>query len=123
MKVPVQHPVSTCLVPPYGSLDSSFPARRRDESSRPVDQPHHSSFTAVHVPLGLMDAKYVYIRHDAIRRPLQHPYDRPFRVDRTDPKTFTADKNGQDYRVSIDRLKPAITPLLGIFTFAHKFNS
>ncbi|KAK3891498.1 hypothetical protein Pcinc_004588 [Petrolisthes cinctipes] len=59
----------------------------------------------------LRTTEYVLVRHDANRAPLQRPYDGPFRVlDRT-PKYITIDKNGRAGTVSIDRIKPAYTPV------------
>ena len=59
------------------------------------------------VPNGLAQATHVYVRHDAVRRPLQRPYDGPYRVLRKGDKAFIIDKEGEEYTVSVDRLKIA----------------
>ena len=71
-------------------------------------------WTFSHVPADLAGAQYVYVRVDAVRRPLVRPYDGPFKVKKTDTKTFILDKNGQDWKVSVDRLKVANLPVAEI---------
>ena len=63
------------------------------------------------MPTALDTAALVYIRHDARRLPLQQPYDGPFAVLQRGHKAFVVNRNGQPYSVSVDRLKPAVTPL------------
>ena len=76
-------------------------------NARPPPALFHSQ-PNTQVPSALATASHVYVRHDAQRSPLQRPYDGPYRVLDAGDKTFLVDKNGKPYRVSIDRLKPAI---------------
>ena len=55
----------------------------------------------------LSTCSHVFIRVDAVRRPLSPPYEGPFLVRARGPKTFTVEKSGKPYVVTIDRLKPA----------------
>ena len=60
-----------------------------------------------YIPSDLQTTKEVYVRHDAVRCPLVRPYDGPYRVLSRSDKSFVILKNGKEYKVSIDRLKPA----------------
>ena len=59
------------------------------------------------VPRSLANATHVYVRHDAQRHPLQRPYDGPYPVLKHGDKSFVINRNGEDYTVTVDRLKPA----------------
>lgn len=61
----------------------------------------------VFVHTDLLTSTHVFIRHDAVRTPLQPPYDGPYKVRSRSDKTYTVDRDGRDYVVSVDRLKPA----------------
>ena len=76
---------------------------------KPIQAPHHSTgkHGAPFLPPSLSTSAYVYVRHDAVKRPLQRPYDGPYRVIKRGQKTFRIDRGGEEYNVSIDRLKPA----------------
>ena len=62
-----------------------------------------------HLPAALRSASHVFVRVDAVRPPLTRPYDGPYTVlsRAEDLKTFTLDKRGTPWVVSVDRLKPA----------------
>ena len=63
----------------------------------------------VNLPRDLRSATHVFVRIDAVRPPLSRPYQGPFPVISRDPdlKTFTVDRAGKPWVVSVDRLKPA----------------
>ena len=61
------------------------------------------------VPSALATCSHVFVRVDAVRRPLCPPYEGPFKVLQREAKTFLIDRLGKEYRVSVDRLKPAFT--------------
>ncbi|GBM04324.1 hypothetical protein AVEN_146198-1 [Araneus ventricosus] len=42
-----------------------------------------------------------------LKKPLQAPYDVPYCVLRRTDKTFTIEKNGKEFTINIDRVKPA----------------
>ena len=73
----------------------------------PVPTDHHNRPT-VFIPRALETAQAVYVRHDSSKRPLRRPYDGPFKILARHPKHFIINKNGAEYSVSVDRLKPAI---------------
>ncbi len=60
-----------------------------------------------YIPRDLQTSDEVYVRHDGARGPLTKPYDGPYKVLARADKSFIIDKNGKEYKVSIDRLKPA----------------
>ena len=60
-----------------------------------------------YIPSDPQTTKDVYVRHDAVRGPLVRPYDGPYPVLSRSDKSFVILKNGKEYQVSIDRLKPA----------------
>lgn len=57
-----------------------------------------------YVDKALSTCTHVFVRHDA---PLQAPYDGPYEVLQRKGKYYVLRVNGQDRRVSLDRLKPA----------------
>ena len=75
----------------------------------PLPVVHHGRQSA-HVPPSLEAARFVYVRIDAVRPPLVRPYEGPYRVVAMDSKTCRLLKNGRPWIVSLDRLKPAVTP-------------
>ena len=60
------------------------------------------------VPASLRSVPFVYVRVDAVRHPLTRPYVGPFKVLSRLPKTFTLQRAGRPWVVSVDRLKPVI---------------
>ena len=60
-----------------------------------------------HLPASLQSSTHVYVRVDAVHPPLSRPYEGPYRVLQHGDKTFSVDKSGRPWRVSVDRLKPA----------------
>ena len=60
------------------------------------------------LPPDLMHCSHVWLRTDRILKPLEAPYSGPYPVSQRNDKTFTLRKlNGQEFVVSVDRLKPA----------------
>ena len=74
----------------------------------PMPFEYHGN-TSSRVPSALASCSHVFLRVDAVRRPLVPPYEGPFEVLQKDTKTFLINKAGKEYRVSVDRLKPALT--------------
>ena len=72
-------------------------------------QTSHHTVPKTHVPSSLATSEAVYIRDDAVRPPLVRPYNGPFKVLEKHDKYFVVDKKGKPDKVSIDRLKPALT--------------
>lgn len=71
---------------------------------------HHSS-VGTYIPRELRECSHVWKRIDRVRRPLEAPYEGPFLVIKRRPKNFVIRlPNGSDSVVSIDRLKPVVTP-------------
>ena len=64
-----------------------------------------------HLPGDLLTAKHVFVLIDAVRPPLSRHYEGPYAVlSRSfDAKTFTVDRCGPSWVVSVDRLKPAFS--------------
>ncbi|XP_037574434.1 uncharacterized protein LOC119456680 [Dermacentor silvarum] len=92
-------------------------------SLRPSPAAHHCKPTPF-VFKELASCTHAFLRDDTVRRPFQPPYSGPYLVVHRD-KTFTLRLNGNDIRVSIDRLKPAYiagnepgsaTPSTGTYT-------
>ena len=75
----------------------------------PLPVLHHGN-QRPHRPSLLDSAQFVYVRVDAVRPPLVRPYEGPYRVVAMDSKTCRLLKNGRPWIVSVDRLKPAVTP-------------
>ena len=96
------------ITPSSGPVAAFF---QRMRSMAPTPSAHHSAHRPF-LPASLRTASYVYVRHDAVRRPLQRPYDGPYKVLATGDKTFTILRQDTPYVVSVDRLKPAVTPPL-----------
>ena len=91
------------------------------KAQSPMPVLHHKSKSrdCSYLPSDLASAHFVFVRVDAVRRPLLRPYEGPYRVVQAGPKVFTVLRNGKNWNVSIDRLKPAPDPLdlgLGSFT-------
>ncbi|XP_037577092.1 uncharacterized protein LOC119459361 [Dermacentor silvarum] len=72
----------------------------------------------------LASCTHTFLRDDTVRRPFQPPYSGPYLVIHRDDKNFSLRLNGNDVRVSIDRLNPAYiaanepgsaTPSTGIY--------
>ena len=61
----------------------------------------------VQVPQSLALISEVYVCVDAVQPPLHRPYEGPFPVVSLGPKTSCLRRNGQDWVVSVDRLKAA----------------
>ena len=70
--------------------------------------------TSSQVPRTLTACTHVFIRIDAVCRPLNPPYEGPHKVLQKGPKTFTVERSGKPYTVSINRLKPAFTSDFGV---------
>ena len=80
------------------------------ESLKPVPTcAHGAEHIKFNVPNGLSQAQYVYVRRDGKSTPLQPPYDGPYRVLERGPKHFKLQLGGREDKVSVDRLKVAIT--------------
>ena len=80
------------------------------ESLKPVPTcAHGAEHIKFNVPNSLSQAQYVYVRKDGKSTPLQPPYDGPYRVLERDPKHFKLQLGSRKDKVSIDRLKVAIT--------------
>ena len=62
------------------------------------------------MPKAIAECQFAYVRLDAVKPPLVRPYEGPFKVLERGVKTFKLQKNGRPWVVSIDRLKPAISP-------------
>ena len=60
----------------------------------------------------LTDCTHVYVRIDAVRTPLTRPYKGPYKVISRSNKYFTLLINNKKDKVSIDRLKAAVIPLV-----------
>ena len=84
--------------------------RDRMRSSVPMPVLYHGH-TKPHLPVGLRTATHVFVRVDAVRPPLTRPYEGPFTVLSRSPdlKTFTVDRAGRRWVISVDRLKPAFS--------------
>lgn len=80
--------------------------RRTIATLRPSPAAQHSKPTPF-VFKELASCTHAFLRDDTVRRPFQPPYSGPYLVVRRDDKNFTLRLNGNDVRVSIDRLKPA----------------
>ena len=93
-------------------LSSDFVRDLREKMSKSVRMPvlYHGPQRS-HLPADLLSAKQVFVRVDAVRPPLSRPYEGPFAVLSRSPdsKTFTVDRNGRSWVVSVDRLKPAFS--------------
>ena len=64
------------------------------------------------VPASLRSVGHVYVRVDAVTPPLSRPYVGPFPVLSRSDKVFRLLRNGKDWNVSVDRLKPAFAESL-----------
>ena len=84
--------------------------REKVESLKPVPtSAHGAEHIKFNVPVSLSEAKYVYVRRDGKSTPLQPPYDGPYRVLEKGPKHFKLQLGSREDKVSVDRLKIAIT--------------
>ena len=94
-------------------------------AATPMPVKYHGSQSSC-VPAGLASADQDYVRVDAVRAPLCRPYDGPFRVLERGPKTFTLDRAGRQWVVSVDRLKAVpklpVLPCL-LYTFPNPRDS
>ena len=103
------------VLPPTGDQDfvpsSAFvqDLQQRIRALAPMPVEHHRRPTS-HVPRELSLAKFVFVRIDAVKKPLVRPYEGPFPVKEAGEKTFVLDRNGVDWKVSVDRLKIAYLP-------------
>ena len=89
-----------------------LPTSHTPESPSLVPQrPVHHAKPKSFVPKELLDSPYVFVRVDAHRSPLQRPYNGPYKVISRSDKTFVIDINGREDTVSVDRLKPAPSPV------------
>ena len=72
---------------------------------------YHNKNRPVHLPADLRAASHVFVRIDAVKPPLTRPYKGPLTVisRSQDLKTFTLDRAGRSWVVSVDRLKPAFS--------------
>ena len=68
-----------------------------------------STYTKPFVPRELNDCSYVWLKQPFKKTSLDRPYLGPFKVLKRQGTVYTIDYNGQNYNVSIDRLKPNIT--------------
>ena len=77
----------------------------------PMPVLYHNKNRPVHLPVDLRTASHVFVRIDAVKPPLSRPYEGPFKVlsRSEDLKTFTLDRAGRSWVVSVDRLKPAFS--------------
>ena len=84
--------------------------REKVESLKPVPTgAHGAEHIKFNVPNSLSQAQYVYVRKDGKSTPLQPPYDGPYRVLERGPKHFKLQFGSREDKVSVDRLKIAIT--------------
>ena len=101
-------PAELVLDPLYAFQDNFSPAYFRNLRRRRRNMPvNYHSVPKTHLPDSLMSATQVFVRVDAVKLPLSRPYEGPFRVLSADRKTFTVDKAGRPWTVSVDRLKRA----------------
>ena len=103
-------PASRSSVVPQGDFLRALHDSMR--SALPMPITHHGRPPALCLPRSLDTASFVYVRIDAVRPPLVRPYEGPFRVVARDPKTFKLMRQGKPWIVSIDRLRPALGPVL-----------
>ena len=101
--------------PPCSSdlrLSSEFVRDLKDKMSRSIQMPvlYHGHRHS-HIPADLLSAEQVFVRVDAVKPPLTRPYEGPYTVlsKSANSKTFTVDRMGRSWVVSIDRLKPAFS--------------
>ena len=95
-------PVS--VSPPSSDLVRHLQEIMKLSEQMPVN--YHGT-TQSHLPPSLTDARYVFVRIDAVKPPLTRPYEGPFCVITPGVKTFTIERLGKPWVVSVDRLKPA----------------
>ena len=92
---------------------SDFVRDLQMKMKRAVPMPvlYHNKNRPVHLPANLRTAAHVFVRIDAVKPPLTRPYEGPFKVlsRSNDLKTFTLDRAGRSWVVSVDRLKPAFS--------------
>ena len=104
------------LLPGIGHDDqspsSAFVQDLREKMKQSVQMPvvYHGQ-QHPHLPASLASASHVFVRIDAVRPLLSRPYEGPFTVLSKCPdlKTFTVDRSGRPWVVSVDRLKPAVS--------------
>ena len=92
---------------------SEFVRDLQDRMKVAVPMPvlYHNKNRQSHLPVELRTSSHVFVRIDAVKPPLTRPYEGPFEVlSRSDDlKTFTLDRAGRSWVVSVDRLKPAFS--------------
>ena len=87
-----------------------FVSSMKELDFRPLPSFHMPS-TPSYVPRDLQSCPYVYVRVDRIRKALEAPYSGPYQVLQRFERTFELQlPSGRTDVVSIDRLKPAVTP-------------
>ena len=80
--------------------------------------PFHADFHNVprqsrsSLPKSLSACAAVFVRVDAVKRPLTQPYVGPYEVLERGEKTFILLKSGKPWTVSVDRLKPFLSPVV-----------
>ena len=103
---------------PVPSSDFVLDLQTKMRESVPMPVNFHGRHP-VNLPRDLRSASHVFVRVDAVRPPLSRPYEGPFPVlsRSSDLKTFTVDRAGKRWVVSVDRLKPAFflsDPISGV---------
>ena len=80
----------------------------------PSPPSHHGRRTSK-VPKNLATTGFVYIRRDDHRGPLERPYKGPYKIIETAEKFYTVDVDGNQEKISIDRLKTAYVTVSRVF--------
>ena len=73
---------------------------------------HGGQSRSVPVPTALSQCPAVFARVDAVKRPLTPPYVGPYEVLERQDQTFVVMRSGKPWTVSVDGLKPFLTPVM-----------
>lgn len=98
---------------PEGGVDRSEFVRSLKKTLQqlaPAGGSQHSK-PKVFVPKDLATCDFVFVRVDYVKRPLQQPYEGPYEVLNRSSKFFDVRIGGKEKRISIDRIKPAFSPI------------
>ena len=112
--MPGQMLASASPSPDDPQMSLEFVSDLKQKMSQSVQMPvlyHGHRHRQTHLPQDLLSAQRVLVRVDAVTPPLSRPYDGPYTVISKSPdaKTFTVDRGGRSWVVSVDRLKPAFS--------------